>query len=135
MTDYDATKEAARANRAFYRAFEKLDLEAMRAVWLDDDGVKCVHPGWPLLSGIERVMGSWEAIFESTSAIAFELADLVVRIVGGLGWVTNVERMRMSEAAGERGAEALATNLFTMRDGVWRMVLHHASPIVGRPVG
>jgi ketosteroid isomerase-like protein len=103
-------------------------------VWLDDDGVKCVHPGWPLLSGYARVMGSWEAIFESTRSIAFELADLDVRLVGGLAWVTNVERMRMHDGEGDRGAEALATNLFVRHGGAWRMVLHHASPIAGRPV-
>jgi ketosteroid isomerase-like protein len=134
MTDYDATKEVARANRAFYRAFEKRDLDAMRAVWLDDESIKCVHPGWPLLSGFARVMDSWGAIFENTQWIRFELADLDVRVVGGIAWVTNVERMRMREEGGERTAEALATNLFIVRDDAWRMVLHHASPIARRPV-
>ena len=47
--EYEAKKAASRANLAFYRAFEALDIEAMHLVWLDDDCIKCVHPGWELL--------------------------------------------------------------------------------------
>ena len=34
QSDYAASKELARANREFYRAFEAFDSEAMRALWL-----------------------------------------------------------------------------------------------------
>ena len=66
---YQAIKEAAAANRGFYLAFEAFDLQAMERVWLPDDRVKCVHPGWELLSGFEAIMASWRAIFQNTEAI------------------------------------------------------------------
>ena len=102
MTDYDATKAAARANRAFYRAFEKLDLEAMRAVWLDDDGVKCVHPGWRVLVGWKDVMDSWRSIFSGTTSVRFELAQVDLRRYGSFALATCEERVHLVDGAGER---------------------------------
>ena len=39
---------------------------------------KCVHPGWPLLTGWDAVRSSWEAIFESTEEMRFTLGDVRV---------------------------------------------------------
>jgi ketosteroid isomerase-like protein len=128
---YLARKEAARANRAFYQAFTSLDLEAMRAVWLDDPGVKCIHPGGEVLVGLPRVLASWEAIFRNTPSIRFELADLDVAIVGGLAWASATERIQQGPLDGP-AAEAAVTNLFVLHEGRWRMILHHASPIARR---
>jgi ketosteroid isomerase-like protein len=127
--DYLPSKEAARANRAFYKAFEKLDMDAMRGVWLDDPFVKCIHPGGEVLIGPERVLASWAAIFRSTRKIRFEIADLSIEIVGDMAWATGIERIRSSTEQGLVQSEAAATNLFVKRDDGWRMVLHHASPI------
>ena len=48
MADVDALVQA---NEAFYRAFESLEVDRMRAAWRDASHVKCVHPGWMLLEG------------------------------------------------------------------------------------
>jgi|SRR5690349_12039528 len=128
---YNAAKEAARANREFYRAFERLDLAAMRAVWLDDDSIQCVHPASERLVGRERVLGSWAAIFKATDAIHFELEDLSIEIVGDFAWASAIERIRPGTAS-EPVSEAVATNLFVRRGGEWKLLLHHASPIARR---
>ena len=128
---YNAAKEAARANREFYRAFERLDLAAMRAVWLDDDSIQCVHPASERLVGRERVLGSWAAIFKATDAIHFELEDLSIEIVGEFAWASAIERIRPGTAS-EPVSEAVATNLFVRRGGEWKLLLHHASPIARR---
>ena len=134
----DLHKELARANRAFYRAFEELDYEAMRGCWEDDDSIRCVHPGAQMLLGREAVLGSWRAIFAGRPQVSFELADLEFRVLGAWGWVACEERLtardddepdparRMSEF------RAVATNLYLWREGRWRMVLHHASPLARR---
>jgi ketosteroid isomerase-like protein len=127
--DYQPSKEAARANRAFYKAFERLDMEAMRAAWLADPCIKCIHPGGEVLTGPERVLASWEAIFQSTQKIRFEIADLSIEILGDTAWATSVERIRSSTEEGLVQSEAAATNLFVKRGDEWKMVLHHASPI------
>ena len=128
---YDSAKAAARANREFYRAFERLDLAAMRAVWLDDDSIQCVHPASERLVGRERVLGSWAAIFKATDAIHFELQDLSIEIVGEFAWASAIERIRPGNAS-EPISEAVATNLFVRRGGEWKLLLHHASPIARR---
>lgn len=134
--DYQPRKDLARANRAFYHSFEKLDLPAMKALWLDEPpeslAVRCVHPGGEILVGRERVMAAWSAIFSSTKRIRFDIEDLSLDLLGETGWVTNIERIHTETDEGEMTSEAAATNLFVRRDGGWRMVLHHASPIARR---
>jgi ketosteroid isomerase-like protein len=130
-TGYHAFKEAARANREFYRAFERLDIEAMRAVWLDDDSIQCVHPAGERLIGRERVLGSWQAIFMGTERIRFELQDLTIETVGDFAWASAIERIRPGQAE-EPVSEAVATNLFVRRESGWKLLLHHASPIARR---
>ena len=128
---YNASKEAARANREFYRAFERLDIEDMRAVWLDDDTIQCVHPAGERLVGRERVLGSWQAIFTGTDKIRFELQDLTIEIIGDFAWASVIERIHPGEGT-QAVSEAVATNLFVRRDNAWRLLLHHASPIARR---
>lgn len=128
---YAERKAAARANLAFYRAFEALDFRAMDGVWLDDDCVKCVHPGWELLVGRDKVMASWEAIFRNTTRIRFDVSDVAVEIIGECAWVTAVEVIDMEAGGGAMRSRAVATNLFLRRDAEYRMVLHHASPVPG----
>jgi ketosteroid isomerase-like protein len=132
VSTYDDKKDVARANRGFYEAFEALDLAAMAAVWDDDESVRCVHPGSSLILGRERVLGTWQAIFEATDGIDFELADLSVEVHGGLACVHLVERITTRADGEEQVGEAVATNLFVRRPDGWRMLLHHASPLVRR---
>ena len=124
-------KAVAEANARFYRAFEALDLAAMDAVWAHEDTVKCVHPGWPLLSGWEAVRESWETIFTNTEEMRFTLSNVSAVVGGHQAWVTCTENI-LSDVAGRVTVTAiLATNLFE-RDGAdWRLVHHHASHILG----
>ena len=57
------------ANAAFYDAFQSCDVAKMKAVWSDSDDVTCVHPGHPLLSGADRVLNSWRALFASAGGM------------------------------------------------------------------
>jgi ketosteroid isomerase-like protein len=119
------------ANRRFYRAFEALDLAEMEKVWVHDDHVKCVHPGWPLLTGWDAVRASWEAIFSNTGEIRFSLAEVQVAMRGPLAWVTCTENI-LSQARGRVSVTSvLATNLFELSADGWLMIHHHASHVVG----
>jgi ketosteroid isomerase-like protein len=134
MDDYVAQKEVARANRSFYAAFEKLDLAAMIAVWseapADDAHIHCIHPGWEIVAGRERVLRSWELIFRNTASIAFDVADVAIDVRGDVALVTNVENIRTDARGQQFDSIAAATNVFVRRDGGWRMIVHHASPIL-----
>jgi ketosteroid isomerase-like protein len=129
---YEARKEVARANRAFYAAFEALDLAAMRAAWLDDDRIQCVHPGGEILLGRQKVFRTWQAMFEHTESIRFELSDVQVQVAGDSAWVTLVERIRSTAGGQQDESVTVATNVLTRTPGGWRLVLHHASPLQRR---
>jgi len=125
------TTEVVEANARFYRAFEALDIAEMDQVWAHGEHVKCVHPGWPLLSGWDDVRESWARIFDNTAEMRFTLSNVEAVVGGDQAWVTCTENI-LSEAGGRISVTAiLATNLFE-RDGAhWRLVHHHASHVLG----
>ncbi|MDB4966721.1 MAG: uncharacterized protein JWN44_2410 [Myxococcales bacterium] len=131
MSDEAAAVQAA--NRAFYRAFEALDLRQMEAVWAHDGACSCLHPGWPLCAGWEEVRGSWATIFANTAVMRFEVVDERIDVRGELAWVVCVERIRSTAPAGEAMVGAIvATNVFRREGGAWKLVHHHGSPHVPR---
>jgi ketosteroid isomerase-like protein len=113
-TTASETEGVRRANLAFYRAFERLEAEKMREIWLHSARVQCTHPGWRRLVGYAAVMDSWERIFENTFEMSFDLTNVEISVAGALAWVE-------------------ATNLFERHGGEWRMVHHHGSPVVLGP--
>jgi ketosteroid isomerase-like protein len=117
------------AHQRFYSALERLDLEAMEAVWLHEDWVACVHPGWELLVGWEEVQESWQRIFENTRRMQVGISDVTVRVEGGTAWVNCVEQVTSSFETGFSTAWVQATSIYVKRNGDWRLVHHHASPI------
>jgi len=126
------------ANAAYYAAFEALSLDAMAEIWEHSDRVTVTHPGWPILRGWARVAGSWEAIFANTGFIQFVLTDEVVTVAGDLAWVTLDENILQAAGSPDgggadtqelEGARIAATNLYARDGRVWRMLLHHGSPV------
>ncbi|HEX3409926.1 MAG TPA: nuclear transport factor 2 family protein [Candidatus Binataceae bacterium] len=130
MSDRDAV---LKVNRAFYRAFEALDLEQMEAVWLREQRIACVHPGWRRLNGWGPVMTSWERIFQGAFEMKFELRDEVVTMSGDLAVVLVEENLTQRGYDGGSRSQVLATNVFERADGQWLMILHHGSPVMAPP--
>jgi ketosteroid isomerase-like protein len=131
VSDTGDVGDVVEANARFYRAFETLDIAEMEQVWARGEHVKCVHPGWPLLSGWDAVRESWATIFENTAEMRFTLSNVEAVVGGDQAWVTCTENI-LSEVSGRLTVTAiLATNLFE-RDGAdWRIVHHHASHVLG----
>ena len=126
MTRDDAA-EIEEANARFYRAFESLDISRMDQVWSHGDHVRCIHPGWRLLSGWEAVRQSWEAIFKGSGEMRFSISDVDVHVDRHVAWVTCTENI-LSHARGQVAVTALlATNVFERPGGEWLMTHHHAS--------
>jgi uncharacterized protein (TIGR02246 family) len=126
-------EEVSEANRAFYAAFEARDVAAMAEVWDPGDEATVVHPGWPVLRGWQPVAESWQRIFDHTPYIQFFLTEEQVTVVGTVAWVTLYENILQEVAAPGRHAlgdsRVAATNVFVRREGRWRLVLHHGSPV------
>ncbi len=117
------------ANRRFYAAFESLDLAEMEEVWAHEDWVQCVHPGWNLLLGWDEVRESWARIFSNTERVQVAISSVWAHVQDEVAWVACTEHVTTSFAGGFDTALVQATNLFVQRDGAWRMVAHHASPL------
>lgn len=113
---------------AFYEAIERADLEAMMAVWADDDDIVCVHPGGLRLTGMEQVRESWRQIFASGQTLRFRLRHQ--RTLSGMTLAVHsvYEHITVSGEARAR-TPVIATNIYLHTERGWRMVVHHASPV------
>jgi len=130
--DHALREELALANRGFYEVFQRLDFDAMRALWLDSPSIRCVHPGCEALIGPECVHASWRAIFTSTKAIHFKVGAITLELHGTTGVVGCIERLLDGELPPRVESIIAATNVFVRRNGRWLMSVHHASPIERR---
>src|ERR671936_2874051 len=118
------------AENAFYEALERCDLEAMMAVWAEDDEIICVHPTGPRLSGPEQIRESWARIFSGGPRARVHITSQVA-ISAMMHAVHSVHENFTIE--GERQADArplpvVATNVYLRTAAGWRMIVHHASP-------
>jgi SnoaL-like protein len=116
------------SNAAFYRAVEELDLAAMERLWLHESWVRCIHPGWDLLMGWDRIRQSWEQIFSGTSWIRVTPTGVDVQVLGDVGMVGCAENITATSDGDVGVAVAQATNLFLRTAEGWRMFHHHSSP-------
>lgn len=117
---------AEEAEAAFYRAFERHDLEAMMAVWADEAVIVCVHPGGPMLIGRDAVRASWDQILAGGGPMSFVVQAVRHETRDGLAVHVVQEHIR---AGDERpGPPVLATNVYRLTERGWRMILHHGSP-------
>jgi SnoaL-like domain len=113
--------EVLAANQAFYDAFIRGDLAAIDALWAQRAPVACIHPGWDALHGREDVMASWRAILSGEETPTIRCARPSAYLLGESAYVV------CSEVLG--GAELVATNVFCLEDGEWRLVLHQAGQV------
>jgi ketosteroid isomerase-like protein len=118
MTDKSSLLDA---NAAFYAAFLRGDVGALERLWADDDGISCIHPGWPAIVGRAAVIGSWGDILLNTSRPKVTCHDPYAIVAGDDGRVICIELID--------GSPLAASNHFKRIDGVWRLVHHQSSPI------
>ncbi|MEU1279348.1 nuclear transport factor 2 family protein [Streptomyces sp. NPDC005805] len=129
-------EEVEKANTAFYEAMERGDFDRLSELWLDE-GISCVHPGWPVLSGRGEVLRSYALIMANTEYIQFFLTDVKVSVAGDTALVTCTENILSggpAEEAGELGPLVgqlvVATNVFRRTPDGWRVWSHHGSPVL-----
>ena len=126
------------AENAFYEALERGDLDAMMAVWSEDDEIVCVHPSGERLTGPDPVRASWAKIFTGTSRLRVHTSQQVA-ISGMMIAVHSVQEnfsvegeSRGRQSPDLRPAPVVATNVYLRSGAGWRMIVHHASPAPGK---
>jgi uncharacterized protein (TIGR02246 family) len=115
------------AEAAFYEAFMKRDLEAMMAVWADDDEVYCVHPRAPRVTGVEQVRESWRQIFASGQNVRFQVREQHLLQAMMVSVHSVYEQISLADEERTRAC-MIATNIYMRTERGWRMMAHHASP-------
>lgn len=120
---------AEQAETAFYRAFERADIQEMMAVWANSEEIVCIHPMGKAQRGRQAVEEGWLQIFSSGQRMHFEVIlhqdargeSLVTRTVQENIYLHGESRPR---------PPMLATNVYQLTPDGWRIILHHASPAV-----
>ncbi|MDR2113056.1 MAG: nuclear transport factor 2 family protein [Candidatus Accumulibacter sp.] len=120
------------AEEAFYEAISQVNLDALMAVWSDDDEIVCIHPTGHRLDGHAAIRESWRAIFESNprfsmrihSKVRWESALISVHCV--------VETLYLQKDRTTHGP-MLSTNVFARGANGWRLVSRHSSAAIQAP--
>ncbi len=106
------------ANDAFYAAFARADMSAMADIWAETTPVSVIHPGGDAVFGRDAVLSSWRAILDP--ADSFDIDMRAPHADPRTGIVVCYEKV---------GAHALvATNVFAIEAGNWRIVHHQSGP-------
>lgn len=126
----DECTEVLAANEAFYRAFEKKDMEAMSAIWSQGTGSRCIHPGRSVIRGWKDIRYSWEQIFKNTNYLEIDIKILTIEVRGAISYVIAIEKVLQVSGGRHMKAESIATNIFERMASSWYLVHHHGSPIM-----
>jgi ketosteroid isomerase-like protein len=109
------------ANRAFYRAFNDRDYEAMERIWAPSGAMVCLHPGQPPLHERADIMESWRGIMRHPESPRVHCIDEWVTGRGGLAIVVCREILA--------NGQLMATNSFVRLGTGWHVIGHHSGPV------
>jgi ketosteroid isomerase-like protein len=114
---------------AFYDAISRADLEALMAIWTEDDEIICIHPGAPRLIGHAAIRASWESIFER-GGVHIQPVQLHA-IHNMLSATHNVVEIITRSDHDQQDLHIVATNVYVKTAQGWRIAVHHASVATG----
>lgn len=121
---------ASQTEAAFYDALSRADIDAMMALWADDEDIVCIHPGAPRLVGHAAIRASFESIFERGSV---QIRPLQLHATHNLMTaVHNIIEEVKSKSGDAQEVHILCTNVYVKTPLGWRIALHHASIAPGQ---
>lgn len=118
------------ANEQFYDALRAGSAEDMGQAWLNGDDVSVALVLSGLVVGYDAVIAEWRKLFGMGVPTGVKVEVLGVNVRRNLAWVVCEQVVEGVRARAAFGADGVATNFFQKRRGQWRMVHHHASPVV-----
>lgn len=114
------------AEAAFYDALERADLDAMMAIWAEDEEVTCTHPDGERLVGLTAVRESWRQIFLGGRRPSVRLTDAVQR-QGILLALTSVHEHYSVPGEEMPRPPVVASNVYVRGAQGWHLLSRHAS--------
>ncbi|QGZ39865.1 ketosteroid isomerase-like protein [Pseudoduganella flava] len=127
MTKKQHIGSPAEVEAAFYDALNRADIDALMALWADDEEIVCVHPNGPRLLGHRAIRESWQLILEPGGlhilpSRLHEMHNLMASVHTVVEGTTS--------ATGEP-AHLIATNVYLKTPKGWRIAVHHVSVAPG----
>lgn len=111
---------------AYYEALLTGNVDAVMALWSEHDDISCVHPGGQRLDGQAAIRDSFaQIVSEGVLKISAETQRRWTGVSHAIHTV--VERVQVGADEDPEWGFVLATNVFILTAGGWRLVLHHAS--------
>lgn len=120
-----ATAEAV--EEAFYDALERADVDAMMALWADEEDAVCVHSGGARLVGLPAIRIGWEEAFRDGGAHT-RPTDVRIYRSGTVSVHNVVEQMVLAGPLGNEVIQVLATNVYVKGPIGWQIVMHQSTP-------
>lgn len=114
---------------AFYDAIGRADIEALMALWADEEDILCIHPGAARLVGHVAIRASWEAMFER-GGVPIRPRQLRVTQNVMMAIHSIVEEIERTDHE-HQDIHIVATNVYLKTPHGWRIVAHHASVAPG----
>ena len=112
---------------AFYEALLGGNLDALMALWAEDEEVVCIHPGGQRLDGLDAIRDGFAQLLGNGG---LQIAAEVRHRWLGLSCATHsvIERLQIDVEGRLQWGYVLATNFYVQTPAGWRIALHHASP-------
>lgn len=117
-------------NKNYYKAFENFDFEAMSQIWANTDDVVCIHPGWDILIGWEKVKEGWNKIFMEETLLKFTIRNPNVIIRDRVGIISCIEEIFISSRETISQTFIATTNLYQETENGLKLFYHHSSPVL-----
>jgi len=114
---------------AFYDALARADLDALMALWAEEEEIVCIHPNAARLTGYAAIRASWEAIFEHGG---LHIRPRQLRAVRNPMAAVHSVQEEFNRPGSGQDMHVLATNVYVKTMLGWRIVLHHASVAPGK---
>jgi ketosteroid isomerase-like protein len=131
-------KSAFEAEKAFYLAFVRRDLDLMQKVWAEKETVYCLHPGTQPLVGKPAIIKSWQQIFTGpqTTELKIEHHNLTGDPKIAVHRVTEHLSMHVNNE-NKQQATIHSINIFQCINDYWYIIAHHsaAAPVIAKPQG
>lgn len=114
---------------AFYEAIGRADVDAVMALWADEEDIVCIHPGAPRLVGHASIRSAWESIFEQGGV---QIRPVQLHVTQNMMTsVHNIIEEVHRTTSRQQDIHILATNVYMKTPQGWRIVTHHASVVPG----
>ncbi|WP_336360320.1 YybH family protein [Haladaptatus sp. ZSTT2] len=117
------------ASDKFYKALGQMaagNADSMAEVWSHRDDVTTMHPIGGREVGWEAVKEPWNAVAGLAEKGTVTRKDQFIRVMGDVAYELTTEQASMTLGGQSLDAEYRATNIYSLEDGEWKIVHHHA---------